>query len=101
MRTLRSAANVTKRAKTGSPVPSPQLNLSPVAVVKTIVPRRINVLKRRRNKRSIEITAIGDTPGGLIFPAVNLTQRGPTGFPRSEERRVGKERSTGASRERS
>jgi hypothetical protein len=34
------------RADTGRPVPSPQVNLSPLAVVNVIVPRRMNWFRK-------------------------------------------------------
>src|SRR5947209_5067253 len=47
------------------PVPSPQVNFSPLAVVKVIAPRRMNCRKQKRNNRSIETTerAIPKNPG--------------------------------------
>src|ERR1044072_7775913 len=42
------------RVDTGRPVPSPQVNLTPLAVVNVIAPRRMNWFRKRRNNRSIE-----------------------------------------------
>src|SRR5437868_9039471 len=49
-----SAALVMKRAATGMPVPSPQVNVEPFAAVNVIEPRRMKRPRKYRNNRSIE-----------------------------------------------
>src|SRR5665213_695794 len=53
----RSASVVRQRTETGTPDPSPQTILAPLAVMNVSVPRRMNCLKSARNIRSIEVTS--------------------------------------------
>jgi hypothetical protein len=53
-RILICVRRVRNRAASGMPVPSPQVKMAPLAVVNVIEPRRINRLRKRRNKRSID-----------------------------------------------
>ena len=83
-RILICVRRVRNRAASGMPVPSPQVNLSPLAVVNLIEPRRINRLRKRRNKRSIKlphraitdnITCLHDTRGDRRVPKSNGFER--------------------------
>src|ERR1700730_17925196 len=85
--TLRSASVVRNRTWTGSPVPSPQVNFAPLAVVNVIEPRRMNCWRKYRNKRSIETTK--SDPAKANVPAVTLDAHGTEMVPAHHEEIIG------------
>src|SRR5439155_1332211 len=81
-RMRRAALAVVNLAATGLPVPSPQVNVSPFAVVKMIVPRRMGCLTAVA-VRAVENLEAGKSPAQIFAGTCNACHKSPRGLLRS------------------